>query len=436
MSSSISNVNYIDTFFEFKELTKIHGEPTFESIKLLHNQLKANANSVPSTLGGGAHGHLGLVLPPTLYNLISNTPFVRPAMPAPVQIPNNNPSQHLIRTLREQHKDDMHVFTTCNGVDAALRQQIVAAIDDQYLSAIRNSTTNSITRPVYEIIFDHLYETYGEIDIDTLDEHAHRVRTMNYDAAQPINDVFTAVDDLLDVAVAADAPYSAKQAINFAYGILKRNGRFVDALTKWEAKTPQQRTWGAFKTHFTEAHKILRKVTNKNLASTPEYQQAQLVSQMVFSMVQEQMQQNPPDSSEVTQTVSTDSDTPQSTAVQYQPPVDHQANAAVHQQQDYLPLILQQMQQMQTFMQQMSMNQQNNNFNPTWQQPNNQFNGGGPNKRQKKYCWTHGWCFHDGKECTRKAQGHQDAATITNRMNGSSRGVNNYHRNKQNNGNK
>ena len=44
--STSSNINYIDTYFEFKELTKIHGEPTYDTLKQLHNQLKANASAL------------------------------------------------------------------------------------------------------------------------------------------------------------------------------------------------------------------------------------------------------------------------------------------------------------------------------------------------------------------------------------------------------
>ena len=80
-------VNYIDMYFEYKELTKIHGEPNYESIKCLHLQIKTNAGSVPSNLGGGNFGHLGLVVTQAKYALISNAPFVCPVHPGPCVIP-------------------------------------------------------------------------------------------------------------------------------------------------------------------------------------------------------------------------------------------------------------------------------------------------------------------------------------------------------------
>ena len=36
-----------------------------------------------------------------------------------------------------------------------------------------------------------------------------------------------------------------------------------------------------------------------------------------------------------------------------------------------------------------------------------------------KYCWTHGACGHESNQCNAKAHGHQDNATLENRMGGS-----------------
>ena len=49
------------TFFDYPDLTKIDGKPNIMTLLKLKNELKANAQSVPTVLGGGQHGHLGLV---------------------------------------------------------------------------------------------------------------------------------------------------------------------------------------------------------------------------------------------------------------------------------------------------------------------------------------------------------------------------------------
>ena len=82
-----SRVNYRDTHFERVNLTPIRGKPTYETVHKLWNEIKANTRSVYSHLGGGTHGHLGLVLTAAQYADISNTVFTCPAHPGPLAIP-------------------------------------------------------------------------------------------------------------------------------------------------------------------------------------------------------------------------------------------------------------------------------------------------------------------------------------------------------------
>ena len=82
-----TNIDYVSTYFEFRTLTKIHGEPTYESLKTMTNQLKANACNVTSNLNGGAHGHLGLVMTPTEYSSVSSVSYLCLAHPGTLSIP-------------------------------------------------------------------------------------------------------------------------------------------------------------------------------------------------------------------------------------------------------------------------------------------------------------------------------------------------------------
>ena len=51
---------------------------------------------------------------------------------------------------------------------------------------------------------------------------------------------------------------------------------------------------------------------------------------------------------------------------------------------------------------------------------NNERNGERRQRRDiSKYCYTHGACAHTGTDCRAKTTGHQDAATFTNKMGGS-----------------
>ena len=77
------------TLFEYPTLPKIHGEPDYPQLKDLKDKLKTNATKITSDLGGGGHGHLGLVLTPAEYATVSAVPYVEPAHPGPLIIPPN-----------------------------------------------------------------------------------------------------------------------------------------------------------------------------------------------------------------------------------------------------------------------------------------------------------------------------------------------------------
>ena len=64
--------------------------------------------------------------------------------------------------MRDQHKERLRVFREVQGVEHILRQQLVTAIELQYLEALRNSATGRISLDVTNIP-KHLYNTYGRV---------------------------------------------------------------------------------------------------------------------------------------------------------------------------------------------------------------------------------------------------------------------------------
>ena len=68
---------------------KIHGESDYEQLKNLKDKLKTNATKMPSDLGGGGFGHLGLVLFLAEYANISTVPYIRQIHPGALHIPGN-----------------------------------------------------------------------------------------------------------------------------------------------------------------------------------------------------------------------------------------------------------------------------------------------------------------------------------------------------------
>ena len=216
MIHTMQDPDYKNLFFEHPELTMIHGEPTTAGLLTLRNEVKANAMTVHTTLGGGANGHLGLVMDVLAYALIPGTrPYVRPVHPGALTIP-NNATQYQIAQQRDAHAEATRLFREANAVERVLVQQIVAAIEPQFLKAIRNSVTSRITRTIPEI-FDYLFKTYGNVTRTELSELKQRVENMQFIASEPVDVIITEIDDLADIAEIAKSPLTDSQKIDLAY---------------------------------------------------------------------------------------------------------------------------------------------------------------------------------------------------------------------------
>lgn len=279
MASNPSWIDYRNNAFEIVNLTKIHGEPTFESICVLQREIIINSQCVHTHLGGGAHGHMGLVMSPQEYAMHSNAAYLRLVHPGPLLIP-PGVTQQFADTLREQHKEQVCLFCEVQGVDQALRQQIATAIEPQYLEAFHDDATGRIQMSVAALI-QQLYRVYGKVTPQKLQDQTEKVRQMVFDPVNPIDGIFTAIDDLVHYVITANSPFTQPQIINMAYLILNKTGLFQRWILDWNARQPQQKTWTNFKLHFREAQQQLRET------STLQQQQSQFQANAVQEIISE-----------------------------------------------------------------------------------------------------------------------------------------------------
>jgi hypothetical protein len=67
--------------FSHSSLTKVTREPTFEHLKVIQRLLNTHAMSVSSYVGGGRHGHLGIIMTNELNFAIAADVFPEPDNP-------------------------------------------------------------------------------------------------------------------------------------------------------------------------------------------------------------------------------------------------------------------------------------------------------------------------------------------------------------------
>ena len=206
-------LNCRQQYFPHADVTRIRGKPRFETLYTLHTEIKANAASVPSALGGGQHGHLGLVLEPRAYQRISLTAFLLPADPG--ALPPIDPSMtwNQVQATRLLHNDQRAAFDKVQTVQSALKQQISEAIEHEYLRDMEHPVSKTIEAPLY-VIFASLFEKYGKITKRDLLEKFNELTQYNYDPTRLPDSVFNKIDEYEKIASHAKSPITPPQKID------------------------------------------------------------------------------------------------------------------------------------------------------------------------------------------------------------------------------
>jgi hypothetical protein len=414
---SASQINYRESYFQHPSLTKISGDPTYNSLAKLEKECKANGKSVRSTLGGGNQGHLGLVSTALAYERSSpGVPFVRPTLPVLPALADSTAAQ--IADARHTYNDNMDIFKTCHLIERTIVQQINTALDEDVLADLIDDETGLLTGTVPEIL-QNLFDTYGVITPQSLAAAKAKLETTTYNHSRPIVNIFTAINDYANMAEAAKAAETTSQLINIGMIIITRSTIFASDIRKWHAKEATEKTWPLFKDHFKAAQKAIKQsqptITTDSLGFHEQANAASLVDQVIKKL-----------------TTQRDNETADYLAEQQiQQQIDSMANST--QQNSNM---LEQMQSLAATMSKLQNQVNNNNHTSNHHQSNrgqhqrgrgndnnrdnrNHRNGRSTNKPAPKYCWTHGNCAHNGADCHTPADGHVKDATYANMQGGS-----------------
>ena len=142
-------------------------------------------------------------------------------------------TQYEIAQARDEHEEETRVFREVIGVERAIQQQLVTAIEPKYLRALRSPGINKLTQTIPEI-FEHLFSTYGDITPQDLREFTARVEGLIYLPQEPVDTIFGEIDDLATIANYTKAPLTNFRKVNMAYIYFQKCGIFKSTLTKWD----------------------------------------------------------------------------------------------------------------------------------------------------------------------------------------------------------
>eukprot|EP00559_Dactyliosolen_fragilissimus_P007455 CAMPEP_0184870552 /NCGR_PEP_ID=MMETSP0580-20130426/37878_1 /TAXON_ID=1118495 /ORGANISM="Dactyliosolen fragilissimus" /LENGTH=225 /DNA_ID=CAMNT_0027372679 /DNA_START=622 /DNA_END=1296 /DNA_ORIENTATION=+ len=213
------------------ELTQVIGQPTYDTIKIIEQEIIANSQCTHTSLGGGKHRYLGLVKSPQQYQLISSPPFVKPYHLGNLNIPTGS-TQTTTRAYERQHKQDLKDFEQCDSIEQIFKQQIMNALEHKYIAAIINIILQDIQLDIHQI-FDYLFRTYGKVTPVAFEKHRQEVSKSRYDVMSPIDTLFSDINDLCDMYEKAGVTLTQAQGINIAYVLLVETSKFSAAIREW-----------------------------------------------------------------------------------------------------------------------------------------------------------------------------------------------------------
>jgi hypothetical protein len=261
-----SLVDSIVEGFPFPTVNPIVGEPNYESIAALHQQLNANAASVQSHLGNGVLGLLYLTVSPAVYANLSAVPFLPPVNPGPTPIIPDRSTVPTTTTIRARFIEETDVFKQYSTTDKALKQLLVGAVDEMFIRSLQTKYLGYLNVSTREIL-DHLYAQYARISASDLQDNDVTFKKP-YDPNLPIETLFDQIENCIDFAAAGLSPYSTEQVTNNAYQLIFATGMFFDDCKIWKRRDAAYKTWDQFKTDFAESHREFRDARGTTAGAT------------------------------------------------------------------------------------------------------------------------------------------------------------------------
>jgi hypothetical protein len=123
-------VEYVIASFPHPIIPRVQGEPVYKTIHAIQMLLQANARAIDTHLGGGALGHLGLIVSDALYAMVAPAKeagpnfWISPTAPGWEPV-NTDGTEAQISAVRHSWDEAVHTYRTYTSVQQALKKQII-----------------------------------------------------------------------------------------------------------------------------------------------------------------------------------------------------------------------------------------------------------------------------------------------------------------------
>ena len=274
-------------------VTKIIGQPTNQDLTLLEKELIAILANIPTTLGGGGHGHAGIIMDPARYLATAGAPFVNPANPGtyPAGVP-GNAAQGIRARAEAEHKEHVKEYETFQGVVQATKDIILEAVDNEYLLEIEDEILGYLNQTPTDML-THLRNRGGGLDFaDTKTLLAER--DGEWDASEVPQIYFNRVEKAIQGLTRAGINSDLNERRDMALYYLKASGEFDAAVREWELRPAGTKTWQHIKTFISAEYakeNKQNKMTAKTFKANMLEEQAEATEELIAAITEKHTQQ-------------------------------------------------------------------------------------------------------------------------------------------------
>jgi hypothetical protein len=232
-------------------------------LNMLRQALYRSAHSFASTLGGGSHGYLGILMSPQQYLIATQpniAPFVEPVFPGYLPIVQGTQAQ--IADQVRAHNENLRKWKENENVSKALRKLLIDVIEPAYIAHLEDPFSGYNKVAVRDILQD-LFTNYGKIHSTDLMANNKRFEE---DLSETFQTVMARIKQCCEFASDAGQPYSVQQILAKAHAIVFNTGLYYEALEKWDEVPIGQATYENFCKHMIDAQTKLQ--NKKNIKAT------------------------------------------------------------------------------------------------------------------------------------------------------------------------
>jgi hypothetical protein len=212
--------------------------PTSRTVRLLRKELYANLCSVSSDLGGGDHGHLGMVMPQASYTAISTggAAYIHPVPPV---APNYAGTAAVIANMQQQYAQEKKEYQEYKELSNQLKALLLTAVPAAFIRPLSHPQLG-FANATPQTIMNHLIQTYGAIEESDLLKNTEELQAP-WNPDTPIEDVFARGTFCRDFAEEGEDPITDATYTRYLVQLFDKSGVLEKAVDGRKNQKPTRR---------------------------------------------------------------------------------------------------------------------------------------------------------------------------------------------------